>query len=91
MAQKILLDRNHRIDREKYCDKLSTTCVIKELVLKRKKLDLNNSFLKLKVLQVLQVLQQVLGQVLHEFYEFYTFCYTSSISEHASHTCGVCA
>ena len=40
MAQKILLDRNHRIDREKYCDKLSTTCVIKELVLKRKILDL---------------------------------------------------
>ena len=40
MAQKILLDRNHRIDREKYCDKLSTTCVIKELVLKRKILNL---------------------------------------------------
>ena len=36
MAQKILLGRNHRIDREKYCDKLSTTCVIKELVLMRK-------------------------------------------------------
>ena len=35
MAQKILLSRNSRIDREKYCNKLSTTCVIKELVLKR--------------------------------------------------------
>ena len=35
MAQKILLSRNSRIDREKYCSKLSTTCVIKELVLKR--------------------------------------------------------
>ena len=38
MAQKILLGRNHRIDREKYCNKLSTTCVIKKLVLKRKML-----------------------------------------------------
>ena len=45
MAQKILLDRNHRIDREKYCDKLSTTCVIKELVLKRKILDLSAELL----------------------------------------------
>ena len=35
MAQKILLSRNSRIDREKYCSKLSTACVIKELVLKR--------------------------------------------------------
>ena len=32
---RILFSRNSRIDREKYCDKLSTTCVIKELVLKR--------------------------------------------------------
>ena len=45
MAQKILLSRNHRIDREKYCDKLSTTCVIKELVLKRKILDLSAEIL----------------------------------------------
>ena len=35
MAQKILLSRNSRIEREKYCNKLSTTCVIKEYVLKR--------------------------------------------------------
>jgi len=45
MAQEILLGRNHRIDKEKYCDKLSTTCVIKELVLKRKILDLSAEIL----------------------------------------------
>ena len=33
---RILFSRNSRIDREKYCNKLSTTCVIKELVLMRK-------------------------------------------------------
>ena len=40
MAQEILLGRNHRFDREKYCNKLSTTYVIKKLVLKRKILNL---------------------------------------------------
>ena len=40
MAHKILLSRNSRIDREKYCNKLSTTCVIKELVLERELLNL---------------------------------------------------